>query len=144
MHVCRKNPNVRSSNNPKILKSIQSVRLKYTSHKGGDVDTKKWPILAQILIGLGVISGLMNIAGGLWQKNILMIIAGMVGLVVYWNLYKFKEWALIGVNILLSLSILLALVNLGKMPTLVLLFGIGYPALLLIYFNSTKIKELLR
>ncbi len=108
------------------------------------MDTKKWPILAQILIGLGVISGLMNIAGGLWQKNILMIIAGMVGLVVYWNLYKFKEWALIGVNILLSLSILLALVNLGKMPTLVLLFGIGYPALLLIYFNSTKIKELLR
>lgn len=106
------------------------------------MDTKKWPVLGQILIALGVIGGLMNIALGLSQKNILMIIAGIVGLVIYWNLYKFEKWALIGLNILLSLSIAFTLVNIGKMPTLILLVAIIYPLLLIIYFNSVKIKEL--
>ena len=106
------------------------------------MDTKKWPVLGQILIGLGVIGGLMNIVLGLSQKNTLMIIAGIVGLVIYWNVYKFKKWALIGLNILLSLSIALTLVNIGKMPNLILFVAIIYPALVLIYFNSEKIKEL--
>ncbi len=106
------------------------------------MDTKKWPVLGQILIGLGVIGGLMNIALGLSQKNILVIIAGIVGLVIYWGVYKLKKWALIGLNILLSLSIALTLVNIGKMSTLILLVAIIYPALVLIYFNSAKIKEL--
>ena len=108
------------------------------------MDTKKWPVLGQILIGLGVIGGLMNITGGVWQKNILMIIAGIVGLVIYWSVYKFKKWALIGLNILLSLSIAFTLVNIGKMPTLILLVAIIYPLLLIMYFNSTKVKELFR
>ena len=108
------------------------------------MDTKKWPVLGQILIGLGVIGGIMNIASGLWQKNTIMIIASIVVLVIYWNIYKFKKWALIGLNIVLCLSIALTLVNIGKMPTLILFFAICFPVLLLIYFNSTKIKELLR
>jgi len=106
------------------------------------VDTKKWPVLAQILIGLGVIGGLMNIIGGLYQKNIIMVIAGIAGFVIYWNVYKFKKWALIGLNILLSLSIALTLVNIGRMPILILLVAIGISALVLIYFNSARIKEL--
>jgi len=108
------------------------------------MDNKKWPVLAQILIGLGVIGGLMNIIGGLYQKNIIMVIAGIAGLVIYWNVYKFKKWALIGLNILLSLSIALTLISIGKMPNLILFVAIIYPALVLIYFNSAKIKELFR
>ena len=106
------------------------------------MENKKWPVLGQILIGLGVIGGLMNIVLGLSHKNILVIIVGIVGLVIYWNLYKFKKWALIGLNILLSLSIALTLVNIGKTPNLILFVAIIYPALVLIYFNSAKIKEL--
>ena len=106
------------------------------------MDTKKWPVLGQILIGLGVIGGLMNIAMGLSQKNIIMIIAGIIGIVTYWSVYKLKRWALIGLNILLSLSIAFTLVNIGKMPNLILFVAIIYPALVLIYFNSAKIKEL--
>ena len=106
------------------------------------MDTKKWPVLGQILIGLGVIGGLMNIAMGLSQKNIIMIIAGIIGIVTYWSVYKLKRWALIGLNILLSLSIALTLTSIGKMPNLILFVAIIYPALVLIYFNSAKIKEL--
>jgi len=108
------------------------------------VDTKKWPVLAQILIGLGVIGGLINTFGGLYQKNIIMIIAGIIGLVIYWSFYKFKKWALIGIYILLSLSILMTLLGIGKIPNLILFVSIVYPALVLVYFNSEKIKELFR
>lgn len=108
------------------------------------MDTKKWPLLAQILIGLGIISSLVNIYEGLLLKNLLGIVVGIIGLLIYWYVYKFKKWALIVLNILLSLSIAMALVSIGKIPKLILFVAIIYPASLLLYFNSTKIRELFR
>ena len=108
------------------------------------MDTKKWPILAQILIGLGVIGGLVNMAAGLSQKNIPVIIVGIIGLVIYWSFYRLKKWALIAMNILLSLNILMALFNIGRIPNLILFAIIIYPALVLFYFNSPKIRGLFR
>ncbi len=108
------------------------------------METKKWPLLAQIIIGLGVIGGLINIAAGLSQKNIPVIIAGIVGLVIYWSFYKFQKWALIGMNIVLSLSILTALLSIGKLPNWILFVAIIYPGSVIFYFNSTKIKGLFR
>ena len=109
------------------------------------MDTKKWPILAQFLIGLGVVGGLMNIAGGLSQKNIINIVFGVIGLTIYWNFYKFKNWAFIGLNILLSLNVLLGLSGLLFLKgTLLLMCAITfiYSALVIIYFNRKKIKGL--
>ncbi len=108
------------------------------------MDTKKWPVFAQILIGLGVVGGLVNIAAGLSEKNVPVAIAGIIGLVIYWSFYKFKKWALIGMNILLSLGILTALLSIGKIPNLILFVAIIYPGSVLFYFNSPKIKELFR
>jgi len=118
------------------------------------VDTKKWPLLAQFLIGLGVVGGLMNIGSGLAQKNIISIVFGLIGLVIYWNFYKFKNWALIGLNILLVLNIIVSLsgflflkppynnVN-NRVLLLLCLITLIYSGLLLVYFNSRKIKGLL-
>jgi len=108
------------------------------------MDTKKWPILAQILIGLGVIGGLVNMAAGLSQRNLPAIIAGIIGLVIYWSFYKFKKWGLTAMNILLSLNILMALFSIGRIPNLILFVVIIYPGLVLFYFNSEEIRGLLR
>ena len=86
----------------------------------------------------------MNIAGGLNQRNIIAVIGGIIGLIIYWNVYKFKKWALIGLNIMLSLSIAVALLSIRRIPYLILFVVITYPALLILYFNSAKVKELFR
>lgn len=107
------------------------------------MDTKKWPIIAQILIALGVIGSLRSIVGGLSQSDTLGVISGIVGLLIYWNVYKIKSWALIGLSILLSLNILLSLINIFKGESLpISLIVVGFSALVLIYFNSAKIKTL--
>ena len=108
------------------------------------MENKKWPILAQILIGLLFICSLMYFVGGLFNKNIPAIITGIVFFIIILNLYSFKKWALIVLNILLSLNITTVLINLGKMPTLNFFVAISYPVLVLIYFNSAKIRELFR
>lgn len=108
------------------------------------METKKWPVLAQVLIGFGVIGGLINTFGGLYQKNIIMVIAGIIGLAIYWSFYKFQKWALTGLNILLSLSIAFTLLNVGRLPNLVLFLAVIYSVLIMVYFNSKTIKELLK
>jgi len=109
------------------------------------MENKKWPVLAQILIGLGVIGALMNITNGLSQQNILQMTLGIAGLIIYWSIYRFKKWALIGFNILLPYSILsFLLANIGRIPTLNLLIAISIPVFILIYFNLAKIRELFR
>lgn len=106
------------------------------------MDTKKWPVLGQVLIGLGVVGGLLNIAAGLNQKNIIAVTGGIIGLIIYWNVYKFKKWALIGLKIMLSLSIAVASLSIRRLPYLILFAVIIYPASLILYFNSVKVKEL--
>ncbi len=105
--------------------------------------TKKWPIIAQVLIALGVIGSLRNIVGGLSQPDTLGVISGIIGLLIYWNVYKIKSWALAGLNILLSLNIFLSLTNIFKGGLLpISLIVVGFSVLVLIYFNSTKIRTL--
>jgi hypothetical protein len=106
------------------------------------MDAKKWPVLGQILIGLGAISGLINIFAGVAGKNIIGIVLGVVAFIFYWSFYKMHKWAYIGVNILLSLGILVSLLSIGKIPVAVLIIAVIYPALVLFYFNSKKIRAL--
>lgn len=75
------------------------------------MDSKKWPILAQVLIALGIIASLMNIVRGLLQKNILSLLLSIIGIVIWWSVYKFKKWALAGISIFLSLNIILTLIG---------------------------------
>ena len=107
------------------------------------MEDKKWPVLAQVLIALGVIGSLMSVVRGFSTQDILGAILGIAALIIYWSVYKFKKWALTGLTILLSLTILLNLVSLFRgTPILICLMGIGISALVLIYFNSAKVKEL--
>lgn len=109
------------------------------------MDVKKWPVLAQVLIALGCIGSLMSIVRGLSQQDIVLIIFGIAGLVIYWSVYKIKNWALIGLNIFLSLNILLNLINFFSKGGMTLsIFAVGFSMLLLGYFNSPKVKELFK
>ncbi len=107
------------------------------------MDTKKWPILAQIIIGLGIIGSLQAILGGLLKSDIFMLILGITGVIVFWGIYKFKSWALIGLNIILSLRILLGLADIYRgLPLVVGIITIAIPVLIIVYFNSSQIKKL--
>jgi hypothetical protein len=104
------------------------------------MDAKKWPVLAQILIGLGAIGELVNISAGVLNKSALGVIIGVVGFLLYWGFYKMQKWAYIGINILLSLGILLSLASTGRIPLVILIVAVVYPAFVLVYFNSPKIR----
>jgi len=107
------------------------------------VENKKWPVLASIIIALGVVGSLGGILGGFLNKDILNIIFGVAGLVIFWNVYKFKSWALTALTILMSLRILLTIFAIiGGIPLGVGLFPIVIAALIIVYFNSSKIKAL--
>lgn len=111
--------------------------------KGGVMDRKKWPVLAQILIALGCIGGLRGIIGGLSSSSVVDIIFGMAGLVIFWSVYKFKPWALLGLTVLLSLNILFMIFNMfGGMPPVMGIIIITVNGLIIYYFNSKTIKEL--
>ncbi len=108
------------------------------------MDAKKWPVLAQVLIALGCIGSLMSIVRGFSLSDIITIIFGLAGLVIYWSVYKFKGWALIGLNIFLALNIILNLiaffVQKGANPAFII--SMCVPILFLFYFNSSSIRQL--
>jgi len=108
------------------------------------MDTKKWPTLAQVLIALGCIGGLMGIARGLAEKNVLAIVFGIAALVIFWSVYQFKPWALKGLTILLSLDILFVVVSIfiGGVPVVIGVIVLGIKGLILYYFNTKPIKAL--
>lgn len=108
------------------------------------MDTKKWPTLAQVLIALGCIGGLMGITRGLAEKNMIEIVFGIAGLVIFWGVYQFKPWALKGLTILLSLDILFAVVSTftGGVPVVLGVIALGIKGMILYYFNSKPIKAL--
>lgn len=110
---------------------------------------KKWSTFAQLLIAIGVISSLryiiLSFLSGVFLQDIFGIVYSIVGLVIYWGIYKLKKWAMTGLNILLPLNILLNLISLFNKtkPTLNCSIGIVFSVLMLIYFNLDKrIKEL--
>lgn len=109
---------------------------------------KKWPVFAQLLIAIGVISSLryiiLSFLNGVFLQDIFGILYSIVGIVIYWSIYKLKKWALIGLNILLSLNIVINLMSLlnKSRPTLNCAIGIVFSVFMLIYFNFDKrIKE---
>ena len=107
------------------------------------METKKWPVLAQILIALGCIGGLMGIARGFSNTGVLDIIFGIAGLVIFWNIYKFKPWALKGLTILLALNIIFMLFSIFYgVPLLMGIIAITLNGFIIYYFNSAKIKVL--
>lgn len=108
------------------------------------MDTKKWPTLAQVLIALGCIGGLMGVTRGLAEKNMIEIVFGIAGLVIFWSVYQFKPWALKALTVLLALEILSFVVGIftGGVPVVVGVIVLGIKGLILYYFNSKPIKAL--
>ncbi|HSV43089.1 MAG TPA: hypothetical protein VLJ10_00915 [Candidatus Bathyarchaeia archaeon] len=108
------------------------------------MNTKKWSTLAQVLIALGCVGGLMGIARGLADKNILSIVFGIASFVIFWSVYQFKPWALKGLTILLSLDILFVVVSIvtGGVPVVLGVIALGIKGMILYYFNSKPIKVL--
>ena len=107
------------------------------------MDTKKWPILAQILIALGCLGGIRGILSGAMANSILDIVFGVAILVIFWSVYKLKPWALMGLTIVLSLNIILMLINIfGGMPIIIGIIMIALNGFIIYYFNSSAIKSL--
>ncbi len=107
------------------------------------MDTKKWPVLAQILIALGCIGGIRGVILGIMQTAVLDILFGVLQLFIFWNLYKFKPWSIKALTILLSLNIFSAvyLIIIGA-PIFTALLSILLNGLIIYCFNSSKIKTL--
>lgn len=107
------------------------------------METKKWPVLAQILIGLGCIGGIRGVFLGITQMGIFDIAFGILQLFIFWNLYKFRPWSVKALTVLLSLNILSAvyLILIG-MPIFTAVFIIVLNGMIIYYFNSSKIKAL--
>ncbi len=116
----------------------------FEQRKGCSVmDAKKWPVLAQVLIALGCINGLRGIIGGWAGQSIVDSIFGIAGLIIFWSVYKFKYWALIGLTILLSLNILSMILNMfGGTPPAMGIIMVAFNGLIIYYFNSKAIKNL--
>lgn len=108
---------------------------------------KKWPILAQIIIALGLLISLHSVIMGILAisnvARILNILYGFAGLAIFWSVYKFEHWALTGLNILLSVKIssVIILVFMG-LKLSAAIFAIIITALIVFYFNSSEIKKL--
>lgn len=107
------------------------------------MDVRKWPILAQIIIALGCLGGIRGIIWGLSNRSILDAILGLAGLVIFWCVYKFKAWALIGVTVILSLNIIFTILSIfnGFSP-IVGIIVIVLNGFIIYYFNSQVIKKL--
>jgi hypothetical protein len=107
------------------------------------METKKWPVLAQILIALGCINGFAGISRGLYSHGVLDIIFGIAVLVIFWNVYKFKSWALKGLVIVLVLNIIFTLLTIFQSVQPVIgIIAIAINGFIIYYFNSEKIKVL--
>ena len=111
----------------------------------------KWPVLGQVLIGLCLVGSVRGVLIGVFfGANVLRGLIDAIGLIIYWNVYKMKPWALVAFNIFVSLMLLFGLfVFLGGLATsafldLGLLIQIALSITALIYFNSSKSKELLK
>ena len=106
---------------------------------------KPWPILAKILIAISAYASVGAVFIGLTQRNVLSLVGGVGQLAILWGLCKRKRWALLLFNIFMALNLLSMSVQVFKDPSP--LFGvvaIGVGVLILIYFNSPKIKQLFR
>ena len=109
------------------------------------MENKKWPVLASIIIALGVVSSLGGILTGFSGRGILNTVISVVGLVIFWSVYKFKSWALMALTVLFSLKILLTIFYIvGGMPIGLGAFSIIFSALIIFYFNSSQVKALFR
>lgn len=107
------------------------------------MDSKKWPIFAQILIALGCIGGIRGILGGAMNSSILDFVFGIAILVIFWCVYKFKSWALMGLTIVLSLHIIFMLISIFRGTPIILgIIVIVLNGSIIYYFNSQTIKNL--
>lgn len=112
------------------------------------MNSKKWPGLAQLMIAIGVISSLryiiLSILSGMLLQDTFGLLYSIAGLVIFWSVYKLKSWAVVGLNIFLSVTIVLNLISFlnAMRPPLSCAIGIVFSVLMLAYFNSKKIKEL--
>ena len=106
---------------------------------------KKWPVLAQVLIGFGCIGGMQGIGQLLFSKDIISGILGGASLVIWLNLYKFKSWALLALTILYVASILFGIFSLFQgAPLAFVIIAIVFQGLTIWYFNSPSVRTLMQ
>ena len=123
------------------------------------VERKKWPVFAQILIGLTMISSLGGLSRAWFQRQPVNAVLPLAGLVIGWNIYKFTPWALNALRVLLSVNLLLTvalfltalsrpLPYLDSVPLWVGWMGpacaLAWNIFVLVYFQSKKVKGLFK
>ena len=104
---------------------------------------KKWPVPGQIFIALGFLSSFAAIMNTLDSGGILGAIIGVFSVIVWWQIYQFKDLARGWLNLLMVFKIFFNFIVLFKgVPFLFCLSGMIYAAVNLKYFNSSDIKAL--
>lgn len=103
---------------------------------------QRWPVLAQIIIALGFGGGLISAWAGFSHQNWMVAAFGLLSAFLFWSFYQFKPWAHRAVIFLLGgllISDILTAVS-GLVDALSASLVIAFRALILVYFNTPRIK----
>lgn len=116
------------------------------------MDTKKWPVIGQILLGSGCFIYFGMVGNGLMEQNYVDFLFGVGGFLLYWFVYKFNPMALkvlTGFLCSLLLWTLYSMLTFKKDPavdySVAYFWGFATLAMYgfsIYYFNSSKIKGL--
>ncbi len=101
---------------------------------------KSWPLTAKVLIFLGCVGNLRNVIGFVNNEDVFAGVVGVLGLVIWWHVYKFKLLGLLALNVLVMISVLTVIFKM--MAGLLLTNGlivIGVQLGLVVYFDNTAL-----
>ena len=106
------------------------------------MERRSWPTLGLILIGCGFFSSSMDLMDAFANQSLLVMVFGLLGLWVWWNIYYLKSWGLNVLTVLMALRFLYFLVILLQGWGLMMcLLGMVYAVWNIVYFNSPEVKR---
>ncbi len=107
------------------------------------MDQRKWPVGALIIIAWGLIVSVVGIVRGIMTPAIPDLLSGVIGLVLFYNVFKFTPWARIALIVLLSLNIVSIVILLFVgMPVVHGVIAIALTSSIIYYFSRQKIRQL--
>jgi hypothetical protein len=98
---------------------------------------KSWPFTAKVIIFLGYVGNIRNVIAFVSNDDVLAGVVGVLGLVIWWYVYKFKLLALLALNVLVMISMLMMVFKMmAGLPLMNGLIAIGVQLGFVIYFDN--------
>ncbi len=98
---------------------------------------KSWPLTAKFIIFLGCVGNLRNVVAFIVNEDVFAGVVGVLGLVIWWYVYKFKLLGLLALNVLVMLSVLMMIFKIMAGAALMnALIVIGIQLGFVVYFDN--------